>query len=209
MSLFSGKRGGREPEGDRARAREPGATGSVSQRTESAARPADPSGDEREGAGRRSRRALARGERGAASSGGNREGQGGDVAHIGTSIIFKGDLTGDEDLEIDGRVEGQIQLPNHQLTIGAHGRVKAQVEAKTVIVVGHVSGNVNATERVEVQAAGVVDGDIRAPRLLIQEGAVVNGSVEMGERAAAPKEGGKPTPAEPAAAAGGGGGRPS
>jgi len=112
------------------------------------------------------------------------------VASFGKSIVIKGDLTGDEDLEIEGRVEGQVKLPNHQLTIGAHGRVTAQVEAKTVVVVGHVAGNVHASERVEVQATGVVDGDIHAPRLLIQEGAVVNGSIQMGsvgsEKAASP-----------------------
>ena len=102
------------------------------------------------------------------------------MATFGKSVIFKGDLSGDEDLEIEGRVEGKIQLPNHQLTIGAHGRVTAQVEAKHVVVIGHVSGNVTASERVEVQASGIVDGDIQAPRLLIAEGAVVNGSIQMG-----------------------------
>jgi cytoskeletal protein CcmA (bactofilin family) len=121
------------------------------------------------------------------------------VASFGKSIVFKGDLTGDEDLEIEGRVEGQVKLPNHQLTIGAHGRVKAQVEAKTVVVVGHVAGNVLASERVEVQASGVVDGDIQAPRLQIQEGAVVNGSIQMGAVAAGktPGEAAPETPAEP------------
>ena len=104
----------------------------------------------------------------------------GRMANFGKSIVFKGDLTGDEDLEIEGRVEGQINLPNHQLTIGAHGRVAAQVQAKHVVVVGHIAGDVIASERVEVQASGVVDGDIHAPRLLIQEGAVVNGKIEMG-----------------------------
>ena len=127
---------------------------------------------------------------------------GGDVASIGKSVVFKGDLSGDEDLEIEGRIEGQIQLPNHQLTIGAHGRVKAQIEAKTVVVVGHVSGNVTATERCEVQASGVVDGDIRAPRLLIQEGAVVNGNIEMGEKAKAATAGAHPPTPEPARKAG-------
>ena len=114
------------------------------------------------------------------------------VASFGKSIVFKGDLTGDEDLEIEGRVEGQVKLPNHQLTIGAHGKVTAEVEAKNVIVVGHISGNVSATERVEVQASGVVDGDIRAPRLLIQEGAVVNGSIQMGAQAKGAGAGDKP-----------------
>jgi cytoskeletal protein CcmA (bactofilin family) len=101
------------------------------------------------------------------------------VANIGKSIVFKGDLTGDEDLIIDGNIEGRIQLPSHQLTIGAHGKVTAEIQAKSVVIVGQIAGNVNATERVEVQASGVVDGDIRSPRLLIQEGAVVNGAIEM------------------------------
>jgi cytoskeletal protein CcmA (bactofilin family) len=118
------------------------------------------------------------------------------MASFGKSIIFKGDLTGDEDLEIEGRVEGQVKLPNHQLTIGAHGRVTAQVEAKLVVVTGHVSGNVTASERVEVQASGIVDGDISAPRLLIQEGAVVNGSIQMGAAAA---KSAVPAPAAPPA----------
>jgi cytoskeletal protein CcmA (bactofilin family) len=103
------------------------------------------------------------------------------VANIGKSIVFNGDLTGDEDLIIDGNVEGRVQLPSHQLTIGAHGKVTAEVQAKSVIIVGQIAGNVNATERVEVQASGVVDGDICSPRLLIQEGAVVNGAIEMGK----------------------------
>ena len=121
------------------------------------------------------------------------------VAHIGKSIIFKGELTGDEDLEIDGNVEGDIKLPNHVLTIGAHGRVKASISAKGVQVVGHVSGNVNATERVEIQASGVVEGDIRAPRLLVQEGAVVNGAIEMsgGKESASAKPGQSGGPSTP------------
>ena len=106
---------------------------------------------------------------------------GSEMARVGQSIVFKGDLSGDEDLEIEGRIEGQVKLPKHQLTIGAHGRVTAQIEAKTVIVIGRVAGDVIATERVEIQATGVVDGDIHAPRLLIQEGAVVNGSIEMAD----------------------------
>jgi len=101
------------------------------------------------------------------------------VANIGKSIIFKGELTGDEDLEIDGNVEGDIKLPNHVLTVGTHGKVKAEITAKCVQVVGHVAGNVNATERVEIESTGVVEGDISAPRLLVQEGAVVNGAIKM------------------------------
>ncbi len=102
------------------------------------------------------------------------------MANIGKSVVFSGDLSSEEDLEIEGQVEGQIRLPNHQLTIGAHGRVKAQIDAKAVIVVGRIHGNINASERCEVQGSGIVVGDIRAPRLLVHEGAVVNGKIEMG-----------------------------
>ena len=105
------------------------------------------------------------------------------MANIGKSVVFNGDLSGDEDLEIEGQIEGQIQLPNHQLTIGAHGQVKAQIDAKAVIVIGRVNGNITATERCEVQGSAIVVGDIRAPRLLVHEGAVVNGKIEMGEHA--------------------------
>ena len=101
------------------------------------------------------------------------------MASIGKSIVFKGDLSGDEDLQIDGQVEGGIQLANHELTIGETGRVQAQLYAKSVIVVGQVIGNITATERVEIQVNGVVEGDVHAPRLVVAEGAVLNGSVEM------------------------------
>lgn len=125
--------------------------------------------------------------------------RGGTVADIGKSIVFKGDLSGDEDLQIDGQVEGGVQLANHQLTIGETGRVQAQLYAKSVIVVGHVTGNITATERVEIQVNGIVEGDVHTPRLIVADGAVLNGSVEMtksqggaGSKPAAPEA--KPTP---------------
>jgi cytoskeletal protein CcmA (bactofilin family) len=105
------------------------------------------------------------------------------MANIGKSITIKGDLSGNEDLQIDGTVEGRIDLPNNQLTIGAEGRVKAEVHAKAVIVVGHVTGNLSAADRIQVEATGIVDGDVKAPRLVIQEGAMLNGGVEMSSSA--------------------------
>ena len=124
------------------------------------------------------------------------------MATIGQSIIFKGELSGDEDLEIEGQVDGNVNLQNHQLTVGANGRLKAEVQAKSIIVIGQVIGNLSATERIEIQATGVVEGDLRAPRLNVQEGAVLNGSIDMsalsaGASASEPK---KPaTPPQPAA----------
>jgi len=101
------------------------------------------------------------------------------VATIGKSIIFKGELTGSEDLEVNGTVEGDVKLPDNTLTIGQTGRVMASVSAKSILIVGKVEGNVTATERIEIETSGIVNGDLRAPRLLVQEGAVMNGSVEM------------------------------
>jgi len=108
------------------------------------------------------------------------------MATMGQSIVFKGELTGDEDLEIEGQVDGIVQLANHQLTIGANGRLTAEVHAKSIVVIGEVKGNLTASERIEVQATGVVAGDLKAPRLNVQEGAVLNGSIEMTGGAGAP-----------------------
>lgn len=108
------------------------------------------------------------------------------MANIGKSISIKGDLTGNEDLVIEGTVEGKVDLPSNELTIGESGKVRADVHAKSVIVVGTVSGNVSAAERIEIQSTGLVEGDVRGPRLVIQEGARLNGSVEMGDVKASP-----------------------
>ena len=105
--------------------------------------------------------------------------EGNEMANIGKSISIKGDLTGNEDMVIEGKVEGKVDLPNNQLTIGANGSISAEVHAKSVVVVGRVAGNINGSERVEIQATGVVDGDVRAPRLVVAEGAVLNGAIEM------------------------------
>ncbi len=100
-------------------------------------------------------------------------------AHIGRSVVIKGELDGSEDLVIDGHVEGKIELREHTLTIGANGRIKAQVFAKAVIVLGELTGNISAAERVEIRENGAVDGDIVAPRIAIAEGAHFRGSIDM------------------------------
>jgi cytoskeletal protein CcmA (bactofilin family) len=130
-------------------------------------------------------RAEAGAPRGGAFAGEDSKRGGKDVANIGKSISIKGDLTGNEDIVIEGKVEGKVELPNNQLTIGANGQVKAEINAKSVIVVGRVAGNVRGTDRVEIQATGVVEGDVSAPRLVVAEGAVVNGSIQMGKEAVA------------------------
>ncbi len=101
------------------------------------------------------------------------------MANIGKSITIKGDLSGNEDLVIEGKVEGKIELPSNQLTIGAEGNASAEIHAQKVVVIGKVTGNVSATERIEIQSSGFVDGDVKAPRLVVEEGAVLNGAISM------------------------------
>ena len=117
------------------------------------------------------------------------------MTHVGASVVLKGDLSGDEDLTIEGEVKGRIHLPKHELTIGANGRIQAELNAKSVVVIGHVEGNIIATERVEIYDSGSVSGDIHAPRLLIHEGAVVNGAIDMSDPSTQPAEG-KPAEAK-------------
>src|SRR5262245_2309909 len=102
-----------------------------------------------------------------------------DIVNIGKSVVIKGELNGSEDLTIEGHVEGTIQLRDHVLTIGPNGRIKAQVFAKAVIVLGEVTGNVTATDKVDIRDNGSVDGDIVSPRVAIAEGAHFRGSVDM------------------------------
>ncbi|MGE5245618.1 MAG: bactofilin family protein [Betaproteobacteria bacterium] len=120
--------------------------------------------------------------------------------NIGKSVVIKGELNGSEDLTIEGHVEGTIQLRDHVLTIGPNGRIKAQVFAKAVIVLGEVTGNVSASEKVDIRDNGSVDGDIVAPRVAIAEGAHFRGSVDMQRKGGAPAQPSKPE-AKPAAAA--------
>ena len=107
------------------------------------------------------------------------------MANIGKSIAIKGDLTGNEDMVIEGKVEGKVELPNNQLTIGENGTVRAEISAKAVVVVGRVSGNVHGLESVEIQGTGIVEGDVSAPRLIVAEGAVLNGAITMTKQPAA------------------------
>ena len=106
--------------------------------------------------------------------------------NIGKSVVIKGELNGSEDLTIEGQVEGKIELRQNVLTIGPNGKIKAQVFAKSVIILGEVTGNVTATEKVDIRDNGSVDGDITAPRVAIAEGAHFRGSIDM-QRAGAPK----------------------
>jgi cytoskeletal protein CcmA (bactofilin family) len=112
-----------------------------------------------------------------------------DIVNIGKSVVIKGELNGSEDLTIEGHVEGRIELKDHVLTIGPNGKIKAQVFAKAVIVLGEVNGNVTASEKVDIRDGGSVDGDIISPRVAIAEGAHFRGSVDMQRKGAQPQPG--------------------
>jgi cytoskeletal protein CcmA (bactofilin family) len=103
----------------------------------------------------------------------------GAVAHIGKSVVVKGELSGSEDLYIDGQVEGTVELREHNLTIGPHGRVQANVTAKEVVLHGTLKGNVRAVDRVEIRKSGSLVGDVVAARVMIEDGASIKGSVDI------------------------------
>ena len=108
-----------------------------------------------------------------------------DIVNIGKSVIIKGELSGSEDLTIEGQVEGKIELRQNILTIGPNGKIKAQVFAKAIVVQGEVHGNITATERVDIRDNGSVDGDLSAPRVAIADGAHFRGSIDMQRQGAA------------------------
>ena len=100
-------------------------------------------------------------------------------ADIGKSVVIKGDLSGNEDLRVEGRIEGKIQLREHELTIGSNGRIKATIAAKVATIKGHVVGNITASERISIQQGAQVEGDISAPAVTIAEGARFKGRIDM------------------------------
>ena len=100
---------------------------------------------------------------------------------IGKGIVIKGNLTGGGDLVIEGRVEGQISLKNH-LTIEGTGKVQADIRAEELTINGEASGNIDASGKVLISTTAKVSGDIKAPRVVIEDGAVFNGSIEMDVR---------------------------
>lgn len=102
-----------------------------------------------------------------------------ELASIGKSIIINGELSGSEDLTIEGKVEGKIELRDHVLTVGINGRIKAAVSAKSIVVFGQVTGNLTATEKVDIKEKGSVEGDIVAPRIAIADGSHFRGTVDM------------------------------
>jgi cytoskeletal protein CcmA (bactofilin family) len=119
---------------------------------------------------------------------------------IGKAITIRGELSGKEDVYLDGLVEGTISLPESQLTVGQSARVQADVSVRDVVIHGTVEGNIRATGRIELRESGSVRGDIVAGRLSIEENATIKGRVELAEIAGAGQAGGGPAGAGPAGA---------
>jgi cytoskeletal protein CcmA (bactofilin family) len=101
------------------------------------------------------------------------------LALLGSTIVVKGEITSDEDLEIDGKVEGPVSLRGHRLTVGRGGQLNSEVTAREVIVYGNVSGNLRARDRVEIKKDGRVIGDIATARISIEDGAYFKGHIEI------------------------------
>jgi cytoskeletal protein CcmA (bactofilin family) len=117
-----------------------------------------------------------------------------EVAHIGKSVVIKGELSGSEDLYLDGEVEGTIELQKNALTVGPNGRIRAHVNARDVIIHGKVDGNIRASDKVELKRTAVLVGDIQTQRITIEDGAYFKGAIDI------QREAKKETPSYAAAA---------
>lgn len=105
-----------------------------------------------------------------------------DVGHIGKSVVIRGELTGNEDLYLDGEIEGNINLRDHKLVIGPNGKIKATITARDIVLHGRVEGNVSATERVELKKACTLIGDVNTQRIVIEDGAYFKGSIDIKDK---------------------------
>ena len=105
-----------------------------------------------------------------------------DVGHIGKSVQIKGELTGSEDLYLDGSIEGTVDLRDHSLIIGPNGKIKAGITARDLVVHGRVEGNITATGRVELRKSCTLIGDVSTQRIVIEDGAFFKGAIDIKEK---------------------------
>src|SRR6185312_13883237 len=124
-----------------------------------------------------------------------------DQATIGKSLVIKGEVTGSESLYIDGRVEGSINLPGNRVTVGKNGVVNANINAREVVVLGKVRGNLTASDRVDIRTEGSLTGDVVAQRISIEDGAYFKGGIDIRKPGQKANGEAKETPAEATAAA--------
>ncbi|MGO9084220.1 MAG: bactofilin family protein [Candidatus Sulfotelmatobacter sp.] len=116
-----------------------------------------------------------------------------DQATIGRTLVIKGEITGSEALYIDGRVEGKIIMPESRVTIGRNGKVDASIQARELVIMGKVTGNIECTDRVDIRAEGAVSGDISTVRITVEDGAALKGGIQV---LAEPKSRAQAKPAE-------------
>jgi cytoskeletal protein CcmA (bactofilin family) len=100
------------------------------------------------------------------------------VMNLGNSMSIKGELSGSEDLTLYGQMEGSILLPDHTLTIGPAADIRAEISAKALVIMGTVTGNVTAAERVDIRSTGMLVGDLVSPRIAIADGGSIRGRVQ-------------------------------
>jgi cytoskeletal protein CcmA (bactofilin family) len=108
-------------------------------------------------------------------------------ANLGKSVIIKGEVSGSEDLYLDGQVEGAIDLKGNRLTLGPNGRVKANINARSAVIHGKLEGNITASDRVDLKQSAIVTGDIVTQRISIDEGAFFKGGVDISRAAGQPE----------------------
>jgi cytoskeletal protein CcmA (bactofilin family) len=126
-----------------------------------------------------------------------------DQATIGKSLVIKGEVAGSESLYIDGRIEGSINLPGNRVTVGRNGVVSANINAREIVVLGKVRGNMNASDRVDIRNEGSLTGDVVAQRISIEDGAFFKGGIDIrkpGQKTDAKTENGGDAPGAQTAA---------
>jgi len=102
-----------------------------------------------------------------------------DQATIGRTLVIKGEISGSEALYIDGRIEGKITMPESRVTIGRNGKVDASIQAREVVIMGKVTGNIECSDRVDIRSEGSVHGDISTSRISVEDGASLKGGIQV------------------------------
>jgi cytoskeletal protein CcmA (bactofilin family) len=123
-----------------------------------------------------------------------------DQATLGKGLFIKGEISGSESLYIDGKIEGNINLPGNRVTVGRNGHVSANITAREVVILGKVRGNVTATDRVDIRAEGSLGGDVTAARISIEDGAFFKGGIDIRKAEGKPALAAVPAPVEAAKA---------
>ena len=100
-------------------------------------------------------------------------------ATIGRTVVIKGEVSGNESLYIDGRVEGSVTFKDHRVTVGRNGVVQANISAREVVIMGKVTGNVECSDRVDIRSEGTLTGDVVSQRISVEDGAMLRGSVQL------------------------------